>query len=163
MEQIMKMRFYLPAVAALFFSFLILASCGEDDNNNPVNPPAKEKSYIKAKITTGDYNEDYSTDSVNYSVTGSNIIIKSNEVTGIYLSFPKNALGTFPIDSLTYVGQFFQSQQTLQVKYMGYNGWITITQNDTTKIKGTFNFNGKTEKDNKNVEVNSGEFQYVFK
>lgn len=158
----MKKSFYLSIFLTVIFSLGMLVSCGGDDDN-PVNPPVAEKSYIKAKIT-GDYNDDYSTDSVIYNTINENkVIIKSNEVTGIFLSFPKDITGTFAIDSITYIGQFHQSQQTLQVKYVGYNGSITITQNDSKKIKGTFNYNAKTEKDNKNIVVNNGEFQYIFK
>lgn len=159
----MKRIYSLLLAFSMVISLGFISSCGDNDNDDNPIVPAKDTSYMKAKVT-GNYNSGINTGTVFYSLIGNNVILlKSQTQKGdIYLNFPKGTSGTFAVDGITGIAEFHESQTTLQVKYIGYSGDITITQSDDKKIKGTFEFNAKTADNDKSVVVKEGEFLYFF-
>ena len=129
-------------VALLLLSILSLAtsSCKKDSSD--------DGNYFRCKIDGVEYNIDgllaYATD---FSDSRNIYGVKDNSATeSMYLSIPLNtAPGTYTFDSSN-DDEFFALYSDASLKaYSSYwgsgSGTITIEENHTTHIKGTFSFN----------------------
>lgn len=159
--EIMKSSLLRIYTIALITTLALFSSCGGDDNPNN---PNSDTSYVRAKVT-GNFVKTFNTGAIRYSIYETNrVLLETITNEGdVTLIFPLNQTGTFNVDGAQVIANIQEPASTVSVLYSGYTGTITVTENDSKKVKGTFEFNAKTADGKKSIVVQEGQFLYYIK
>ena len=157
----MKKFFYLGLAAAIALSMFFLTGCGDDDNGT--NPPGGE--YMRADIS-GDVELDFEAKLIVYlksdaieflsGYTGDN---QNSDFLQLQLQDIPEGAQTLELKGASGVHQasFIKFNAAVPLTYTAYEGEIKIIENNSGRIKGTFNFKAKNAAGNE-IQVNIGDF-----
>ncbi len=158
----MKSGLFKLVFLAIVASFTFFVSCGDDDSSNNTD----NSNYIQAKITGNYVNNSLSVSSISGAITNGVVqvvIVDTESKYGVMtLRFPSGVTGSHAIDGTSYIALFTEPSLTTNTTYTAVSGTINLEVNNSSKVKGTFEFNGKIYDGSKSIVVSNGKFQYNF-